>query len=122
MTELDTSGEVFQHLVRAFIREQGYDLAESYKAGGLARPSDEFSEVFVWLWETDHEDAMHILAQLLHTARAHCEPDDKISVERLLEDLRYSLHRTRYAREYEYSDIKDMGVREIPELLPDLND
>lgn len=122
MTELHVPDEIFQHLARAFIHEEGCELADNYKAGGLARPSDDFGDLFAWAWQTDRDLAMQILAQLLKTANASSDLDEPISAEQLLDGLRYSLHRTHYAREYEYSDIRDMAERELPDLLPDLDD
>jgi hypothetical protein len=114
LEKIEIPNHIFGYFANAFAREEAVDLAHSFQEGGLAHPSERFGEVFAWCWEEDRETAMRLLAQLLLAAQEQCETDDELTLDKLLDDLRYGLHRTKYAREEEYFDIQSYARTEVP--------
>lgn len=117
MSDLHIPHNIFGYLMGALAREEATELAESFQESGLAHPSERFGEVFAWCWEEDRDTAMHLLTQLLLAAQQQCEPGEEITLEKLLDDLRYGLHRTKLGRDYEYQAIRDYAEVEVPGLM-----
>ena len=115
-SEISIPSRFFDRLIHGFVRDEGFDLAQSFKEGGLAVPGVGFGDFFAWAWEEDSDIAMKLLAQLLDAANEHTEYEE-ITLRKLLDDMQYALHRTKYARDDEYTAIRTRAASDVPPLL-----
>ncbi|MDT0270544.1 hypothetical protein RM844_30155 [Streptomyces sp. DSM 44915] len=115
--EIAMPAHLFERLLHRFSQEDAIDLADSYQKGSLAVPEADFAELFAWAWEERPSIAMRLLADLLSGANQHLADDGEITLDQLLDGLRYALHRTKHAREAEYDSIRSRAEVEVPALL-----
>lgn len=118
MAEFTIPHSVLGHLLHAFAREEGADLAHRYRESGLANPGDRFGYFFAWAWETNRDLAAQSVAELWEAAFTEIgEADERLELHKVFDGLRFALHHSKYAREEEYEEVRTFLETEVPDWV-----
>jgi hypothetical protein len=84
---------VYEKLIGGFVRDTARDLLDQHAEGRVLHPGDPFGHVLAWLWATQPDDAVAVMADVLAEIRYHARGADRtITLDELLSGVQFAIH------------------------------